>query len=292
MDRIMKTFVVTGATSGIGYATVKLLAATGSLVIGTGRSEERCIYAEREIRSLTGNSKVVYLTADLAQQNEVRALASRIREVITDHGENSLDGLVNNAGTFTYWLGLTVEGIETQWAVNHFAPFLLTHELLPLLETSRSGRVVTVSSDSHYGASIDWADVQHCRRYNGLRTYGETKLANILFSRGLNSRFTDLSKVRAFALDPGLVNTEIGKKGTPAIARLVWELRRRGGTRPEKPAAAILYLLLDDSLAESQEIYWKDCQPKKASRAACDEEATMRLWEYSRVMCGIKENIQ
>ncbi len=285
----MKTYVVTGATSGIGYSVAKLLAGSGALVIGTGRSSERCAAAEQQIRNLSGNEQVIYLTADLAQQTQVRELASRIREVMAKMGANALDGLVNNAGTFTYWLELTGEGVETQWAVNHFAPFLLTAELLPLLKAARNGRVIAVSSDSHYGARIDWNDVQHQRDYNGLRTYGETKLANILFTIKLNERLSSRSRVHAFAVDPGLVNTEIGKKGTPAIARMVWEIRRRGGTSPEKPAAGIVYLLLDDSLTNSKDIYWKDCQPKAASRFANDHEAAGRLWEYSRAVCGIKE---
>lgn len=285
----MKTYVITGATSGIGYAVTKLLAATGAMVIGTGRSTERCAQAEQQLRSLSGNPGVFYQVADLAQQNEVRTLALNIRKLIEKNNGHSIDGLVNNAGTFTYWFSLTQDGVETQWAVNHFAPFLLTNELLPLLEASGNGRVITVSSESHYGARIDWDDVQHCRNYSGLRAYGETKLANILFTSELNSRAANRSAVRAFAVDPGLVNTDIGKKGTPSIARMVWDLRRRGGTNPEKPAAGIVYLLLDPSLGEAREIYWKDCQPKKASRHARNAELAGKLWEYSQMICGMSE---
>lgn len=289
MYKNMKIYVVTGATSGIGYSVAKLLAATGALVIGTGRSVERCSQAEQQLRSITDNQLVFFLVADMTQQNEVRNLAVNIKKLIHEQNSHSIDGLVNNAGTFTYWLSLTSDGVETQWAVNHFAPFLLTNELLPLLEAVRSGKVITISSESHYGARIDWQDVQHCRNYNGLRAYGETKLANILFSLELNSREAGRSAVRAFAVDPGLVNTEIGKKGTPSIARIVWDLRRRAGTHPEKPAAGIIYLLLDQSLSESCDIYWKDCQPKKASRYARNAEFAKKLWDYSQKICGTEE---
>jgi len=288
----MKTYVVTGATSGIGNSTARLLASTGAVVIGTGRSEERCTLAEQQLRTCTGNQDVYFLSADLSQQSQVRRLAFEIKKLLSDMGLQSLDGLVNNAGTFTYWLALTADGIETQWAVNHFAPFLLTYELMPLLLASHSGRVVTVSSESHYGARIDWTDVQHCRNYNGLRAYGETKLANILFTLALNSRAAQDSAVRAFAVDPGLVNTKIGMKGTPGLVSKVWDLRRRGGTTPEKPATGILYLLLDQALSGSNEIYWKDCQPKKASRCACDVDLASRLWDYSQKICGIDGGIK
>lgn len=287
----MKTYVVTGATSGIGYSVARLLACAGAFVIGTGRSEERCARVQQQLRSIAANQNVYFKNADLAQQSQVRSLASEIRRLLNNMGEHSLDGLVNNAGIFAYWLTLTPDGVETQWAVNHFAPFLLTNELRPLLEASKCGRVIMVSSASHHGARIDWSDVQHCRNYNGLRTYGETKLANILFTRELNSRAAQGSAIRAFAVDPGLVNTEIGKKGTPGLVKMVWDLRRRGGTPPERPAAGILYLLLDHDLADSQEYYWKDCQPKKASRCASDSELASKLWEYSQKICGIEGGI-
>ena len=164
---IGKTYLVTGATSGIGLACAEILTMEGARVIGVGRSAERCRAAEQRLRALHPDAAPMYFVADLSLQSEVRGLAERVREALP-----GLDGLVNNAGTFTFWLELTREGFETQWAVNHLAPFLLTYELLPLLETAPAGRVVTVSSDSHYGARITWDDPQLRRHYNGLGAYG------------------------------------------------------------------------------------------------------------------------
>ncbi len=280
-----KTFVVTGATSGIGFAVAELLARQGAAVIGVGRSAERCRQAEAHLRRLPAGAPVHYLLADLSVQSEVQRLAGEIRGQLEADGKSWLDGLVNNAATFTYWLALTPDGIETQWAVNHLAAFALTRRLLPLLLAAPAARVVTVSSDSHYGARLDWDDLQLRRRYNALRAYGNTKLANVLFTLELNRRLGPDASLRAFAADPGLVKTDIALKGNPAVARWVWKLRRSGGVPPEQAALGVVSLLAEPNLGGSGEVYWKDGRPKRPSRRALDIEAAARLWQVSEQMC-------
>ena len=146
-----KTYVVTGATSGIGLACAEILVQQGAAVIGVGRSAARCQEAWKHLQTLNPDGEIVYLTADLSQQRQVRSLATSIRDTLASRGKCALDGLINAAGTFTYWFSLTPEGFETQWAVNHLAPFLLSNELLPLLQAADMSRVITVSSGSHYG---------------------------------------------------------------------------------------------------------------------------------------------
>ncbi len=286
-----KTIVVTGATSGIGLAAAELLVRQGVFVIGVGRSAERCREAERRLRFLNPQAGAVYRVADLSLQRQVRDLAAQIRELVTSNGRPGLDGLINNAGTFTYWLALTAEGFETQWAVNHLAPFLLTHELLPLLRAAPTARVVTTSSDSHFGLRLDWEDIQLRHHYNGLRAYGQTKLANVLFTLELNQRLGEHSTVRAFAADPGLVKTDIGLKGNPALVRWVWARRRAGGVTPEESARGIVFLACEPSIQDSTAVYWKDCAPKQASRQAMDRDAARRLWALSEQMCGIRQEV-
>jgi NAD(P)-dependent dehydrogenase (short-subunit alcohol dehydrogenase family) len=295
-----KTMVVTGATSGIGFATAERLVRLGAAVIGVGRSEERCREAQNRLLRSNPEAEVVYCVADLALQSQIRSLASEIREILDSNGKAGLDGLVNNAGTFTWWLTLTPEGFEMQWAVNHLAPFLITHELLPLLRSAPAARVVTISSASHYNGRLNWDDLQLRRHYNGLRAYQNTKLANVLFTLEFNRRMGPPSRLRAFAADPGLVKTDIGLKGTPALVRRVWQWRRRGGASPEKSAAGIVFLLSEPSLLgesspygkpvpqDSTAVYWKDGQPKQASHLALDEQAAARLWHQSERMCGIE----
>lgn len=289
MELLNKTYVVTGATSGIGLSTAAALARAGADVIGVGRSTERCRQAETAVGSLNPVVRVHYLTADLSQQGEVRRLAAMIRDRLAADGKATLEGLVNNAGTYTYWLTLTPDGIETQWAVNHLAGFLLTHELLPLLQAAPYARVVTVSSGSHHGARIHWDDPQLRRRYDGLAAYGITKLANILFTVELNRRLGEGSTVRAFAVDPGLVKTDIALKGTPELVRWIWKIRRSGGIDPEVPARCIQYLLTEPSIQHVPQQYWKNCHPARASRTALDGESAARLWTLSEGLCGIME---
>lgn len=286
---IRKTNVVTGATSGIGLAVAWQVAASGADVIGIGRSADRCRQAEDTIRAQAPDINVDYLVADLSLQSEVVKAADGICEILRRDGKTYLDGLVNNAGTFTYWFTLTAEGFETQWAVNYLAPFRMTLELLPLLQAAPAARVVTVSSGSHYGARMHWDDLQMRRCYNGLRAYGQTKLANILFTLELNRRLGTQSSVHAYAADPGLVKTDIGLKGSPGIVRWVWGLRRSGGISPGESASGIVKLLNEPSIQNSSLVYWMHGNPKASSKASLDASAARQLWEISEKMCGFSE---
>jgi NAD(P)-dependent dehydrogenase (short-subunit alcohol dehydrogenase family) len=282
-----KTIVVTGATSGIGLATASALAGMGARVMGVGRSAERCREAERKLNSIYPAGQATYCVADLTLQSEVRRVAGEIREILAARGLYSLDSLVNNAGTFTYWLNLTAEGFETQWALNHLAPFLLTIELLPLLEAAPGARVVTVSSESHAHIRLNWADIQLRRHYNGLRAYKQSKMANVLFTAELNRRLGSDSRVRAFAADPGLVQTDIGFKGTPGIVQWVWGWRRAMGIPPAEAARGIVHLLGETSLRNPHDVYWRHGQPRRPDPQALDAVNGQRLWSLSCQMCGL-----
>jgi len=282
-----KTVVVTGATSGIGYAVADLLMCQGAKVIGVGRSLERCRQAENRLRASHPAGRVTYLVADLSLQSQVREVAAQIRDHASTDGTARLDGLINNAGTFTYSLTLTSEGFEMQWAVNHLAAFLLTHELLPLLQAAPIARVVTVSSGAHKHERLHWEDVQLRRRYNGLRAYGQSKLANLLFTLELNRRLGDGSSLRAFAANPGLVSTDIAVKGNPGFVGWLWKRWSDGGITPEESARGVAYLASEPSIQNAPEIYWKHGAPQSPSKYALDEASARRLWDLSVEMCGV-----
>ncbi|MEJ2748550.1 MAG: SDR family NAD(P)-dependent oxidoreductase [Anaerolineae bacterium] len=280
-----QTIVVTGATSGIGLAAAKQLVQRGAFVIGIGRSAERCARTQEQFQSLAPAARVVYLTADLSLQTAVHQAARQIRHILHQAGTDKLDALINNAGTFTYWLTLTPEGFETQWAVNHLAPFLLTHELLPLLKAAPASRVITVSSGSHYKTRLRWDDIQLRHRYNGLRAYKQTKLANVLFTAEFNRRTN--GTVHAFAADPGLVNTDIGAKSDSFISRWIWNIRRQGGISAAESAQGLVFLVSEPGIQESNEIYWRHGAPKSPSQWALNATAARRLWDLSEKMCAI-----
>jgi NAD(P)-dependent dehydrogenase (short-subunit alcohol dehydrogenase family) len=283
------TYVVTGATSGIGRCVAEGLVERGHDLIGVGRSADRCAETRRALESTSGSGRVSICRADLSLQNEVRGLAVEVSQLIDQWGETGLNGLVNNAATFTFWQTLTPEGFEMQWAVNHLAPFLLTHELLPSLKAAPAARVVTMSSGSHYRARLDWDDLQLQRHYNPLRAYGRTKLANVAFTAELNRRLGPGSSIRVFAADPGLVKTDIGAKTNSRLAGWIWALRRRGGIEPEQAAEGVLELLIGESVDVAKGLYWKHGKPKPPSPYALEPSVGRRLWQASSQMCGIDE---
>jgi NAD(P)-dependent dehydrogenase (short-subunit alcohol dehydrogenase family) len=278
-----RTAVITGATAGIGLATAVAFARAGALVLGTGRDPRRCSAAEQQVLKAAPGAEVCYMAADLSLQSGVRQLAHQIPIELQGL---PLDILVNNAGVYLSRFTQTADGIETTMAVNHLAPFLLTNELLAFLFASPQGRVITVSSNSHVHTRLDLVNWNTPRGYHGLKAYKQTKLCNILFTCELARRMRG-TRVRAFAVDPGLVNTAIGMKSTDGLARLVWQLRRRQGTPPHVPARTILYLAAEPGLQKTTEVYWRDCRPKAPSREALDLLTAGRLWELSARLCGL-----
>lgn len=282
-----KTAVVTGATSGIGLYSLLALAQAGAFVIGVGRSAERNRSAETFIREQAPGAQVHYLLADLSLQSQVRRLGDEIRSVLRGYGTPGLEILVNNAGMYAQRKTYTAEGIETLLAVNHLAVFLLTLELLPALRAASDARVLTVSSNSHYMARLNPTRLNRPIFYLGFYRYGQSKLANILFTLELRRRTTG-SSLRAFAIDPGLVNTDIGVKEAGVLSKMVWVSRAKKGSHPEVPAQTVRYLASDPAVRDHPAIYWRDCQPKEPSPRAMDATLAGALWAESERLCGIE----
>ena len=279
--------VVTGATSGIGLAAATELAGRGAIVIGVGRSLQRCQSAQELIQKAHPRARVTFKLADLSTQGQVRRLAAEIRGWVQSNQNGKIDVLVNNAAMVTNWYTTTEDGYEMQFAVNHLAPFLLTYELLPLLKVAPAARILTVSSNSHRRARIRWRDVMMRRSYNTLLAYKQSKLANVLFSAEYNRRYGASTPMRAYAIDPGLVNTDIGLKGTSGIVRWVWDRCRLKGNTPQQGAETVVFVATDPSAGGSMEVYWKNCQPVAPSKYAQQEEHAKRLWELSERLCGV-----
>lgn len=282
-----KTIVITGASAGIGYRAALEFCRRGGFVIGVGRNEERCERAHEMILQEVPKARIAFVIGDLSRQSEVKRLADEIELILKSKGYENLDVLVNNAGLFMDRMVLTEDGIETTIAVNHMAPFLLTHLLLPLLQKSPSGRVITVSSDSHLRTLLNPEHIRKPGIFISLWQYKVSKLANVLFSFEFN-RLHAGSSVHAFAVDPGLVNTDIGLKGTGPLSSFIWRKRQALGVDPIEPATTILFLAGDPEAPKSTAIYWHDSAPKNPARNAVDPVLASRLWQESGKLCHIE----
>jgi NAD(P)-dependent dehydrogenase (short-subunit alcohol dehydrogenase family) len=286
-----KAIVITGATAGIGYRTALEFCRRGGTVIGIGRNERRCASAREKILQEVPKARISFLTADLSRQSEVRRLVGEIETTLKSLGFKELHVLVNNAGLFMDKLTLTEDGIETTIAVNHMAPFLLTHLLLPLLEKSPDSRVITVSSDSHLRTFIRPEHIRKPLIFVSLWQYKVSKLANVLFSLEFNRRRAGAAP-HAFAVDPGLVNTDIGLKGTGPLSSFIWRKRQAMGVDTIEPATTILFLAGDADAPVSDAVYWHDSAPKTPARNAVDPNLAARLWRESARLCHIDDKME
>lgn len=279
----MKTIVITGATSGIGLETARILCRQGFRVLGVGHSEKNCELAKGDLLSGNPEAQLTYLSADLMQQHEVLRVANELTAYINENCGGELYALINNAGCARNWYMTTDEGYEQQFALNYLAGFLLSHELLPLLLKSR-GRVLMTGSESHKGIKVHWNDVMFRRGYNPLTAYKQSKLCDILFAKGLNDRYS-ADGLRAYVLDPGLVHTEIGSKAAGGIGGVVWALRKRHGVEPSVPAET--YAFLCNPEREPQGLYYHLCEENTYSKEVTRENAD-RLFALSERLCGIR----
>lgn len=281
MDK--KVCVVTGATSGIGYAIAKGLASAGYETMLLGRNPAKGAAAIESIRALTGNASLAYYNVDLSSQKQIRQAAEEIA------GKHSrIDALVNNAGVWTSRCELTDERIEKQFAVNHVAYFLLTHLLYPAIARSADGRIINIGSDSHKYGRIHFDDLNLERSYHGLKAYGQSKLANLLFTYELD-RLKKEDHVSVYCVQPGLVKTDIGIKHTNPFHAFMWKLRRASGMTPEEAAKTAIYLATSPEASGQSGLYWDRSKPKPSSSRSHDRETASRLWNVTKELCGISD---
>ena len=274
--------LITGATSGIGLVTAHELAARGATVALVGRDEARARAAVEAIRQQTGNSEVDYLLADFSSQAAIRGLAEAFRRRY-----GALHVLVNNAGVICWNRQETVDKLEMTFAVNHLAPFLLTNLLLDSLRASAPARVVTVASDAHTGATIPFDDLQQTQgNYQWLRVYGQSKLANIMFTYAL-ARWLASSGVTANALHPGVVATRIYRSQNRLFNFAAMRVMPVFALSPEKGARTSVYLASSPEVATISGQYFVKCKPKRSWKTSYDEEAQERLWAISEQLTGL-----
>ncbi|HEX4433571.1 MAG TPA: SDR family oxidoreductase [Acidimicrobiales bacterium] len=280
-----KTVVVTGANSGIGFETAAALAAMGARVLVTARNADKGRAAVAAItQRLRGDAQVQLVVFDLADLASVRRGAAEILELAP-----RLDVLVNNAGLVLSERAETVDGYEATFATNHLGPFLLTNLLLERITASGPSRVVNVASTAHNAArkGMPFDDLQTTTHYRGMRVYGESKLANMLFTLELARRLQG-SGVTANSLHPGTVRSGYGGSGD-ARGFLAFGIKIASPffLSSAKGARTSVYLASSPEVEGVNGEYFVKCKPRKPRRWAQDPDAAQRLWRVSEELVGL-----
>lgn len=278
-----KNVLVTGATSGIGLEASVELARRGARVTMVGRDRRKTEAAVAEVKARSGAGEVSSLLCDFSSQAEIRRFA---QEVLASH--ERLDVLINNAGAVNKERRLTVDGIETTFAVNHLGYFLLTHLLTDRLVSSAPARVVTVASEAHRNGTLDFDDLGFERGYRIMRTYGRSKLANILFSNELARRLAGTG-VTSNSLHPGVVATNIWSGAPGWVRPIIQLLSRPFFLKPEEGAAPIVYLAASPEVDGVTGQYFLRHKPVPPAPLVLDEAVAKRLWTVSAGMVGLPE---
>ena len=280
VDMRGKVCMVTGANAGIGRATALGLARMGATVVMVCRNTDRGQEALAWVQQESGNSSVRLFLADLSSQASIHRLATDFKALYP-----ALHVLINNAGIIPRRWILTEDGLETQFAVNHLAYFLLTALLLDVLKAGAPARIINVSSQLHGRAPLDFDDLQSERSYNRVLVYARTKLANVLHSYEL-ARMLEGTGVTANCLHPGVVATNLlaDATGLPRVIRLAARVVRAS---PEAGARTSLYLATSPEVEGVTGKYFVRQRAVPSSEASYDQSAARRLWRVSEELTGL-----
>jgi retinol dehydrogenase-12 len=281
-----KVCVVTGGTRGLGRSTAEALAQMGATVVIHGRNADAVEKIARDIARSTSNANISGAVGSFDSLADVRRIA---QEILIRH--DRIDVLVNNAGAVTAKRKSTLDGLEWQIGVNHMAPFLLTNLLLDRMKATPSSRIVTVSSGAHRRGMLELDDLnwEH-RRYDGLQAYGDSKLANILFTRELARRLEG-TDVTAKCVHPGLVATNIFS-GMGLIGQVFGLLARPWLLSAKKGAKTAIHVAASPEVAGITGEYFDKCEVARTAAAASNTQDARRLWELSEKLSGFADHEQ
>jgi NAD(P)-dependent dehydrogenase (short-subunit alcohol dehydrogenase family) len=280
--------IVTGASSGIGKETAKVLVRMGWHVIGTGRNPQRSDAAEAEIRgAIAGGGTLDFLRGDMALMAETKRIADEIKALTS-----RIDVLINNAGGVRDQRYITAEGTEETFTANHLAPFLLTRELLPLLKAtaarSKPGdvRVIATSSLAYQTAkAMNWDDIQHLSGdFPASGVYCEAKLANVLYSHELAKRVA-ADGIAVQSLIPGVVHTNFASHGDEGMQGY---LKDAPGKTPAEVAETLVWMATAPETGLPSARHFYDMQEQPIQPHGADDAAAARLWaESEKILAGL-----
>ena len=267
-----KLAIVTGANSGMGMATVEALSDEGAKVIMLCRSEKR---GKEALQKLSENKdrQIELMLCDLGDYDSIRSFVSQVKEKY-----KKLDVLVNNAGFISLDRQETKEGLERQFGINHIGHFLLTTELVDIMD--RGSRVVNVASGAHKTGKIHFDDINLTKGYNVIKGYSQSKLANVLFTRELARRLKDKG-ITVNCCHPGAVATNIGIDRDTGFGKTITSLLKPFFQTPAEGARTAIFLATDESVKDITGEYFYRCRIANSSRRSKDMELAKRLYEFS-----------
>lgn len=271
LDLSGKTYLVTGANSGLGRETARALSAKGAYIIATGRTADKASAALAEL-----GCEGLGLACELSDLTSVRACVAAVAKL-----DRPLDGIIANAGIMALPEAQLQQGVELQLFTNHIGHFTLITGLLERL--TDSARVVVVSSAAHMGApegGVDFDNLDGSAGYHPWKMYGQSKLANILFTKALARRFEGSQRV-ANTLHPGVIETNLLRHQMDAAEALLDRIGRENIKSIPQGAATQVFLAVHPDGAQHNGKYFDNCQVTKPLPAADDRQLADRLWAWS-----------
>jgi len=280
-----KRCLITGANSGIGKATAIKLAQMGGHIIMACRNAIKAEEAKKEIIHRSGNQQIEIMLVDFAKQADVHALADQFKS-----SYSHLDVLVNNAGLIAEKRETTSEGYELTFAVNHLAPFLLTHLLLDQLKAAESARVINVSSEAHRIGKLNFGNLHLERDYTNIKAYANSKLCNILFTNTLAKKLKE-TNITTNALHPGVVNSNFGGNSSMFWQAMV-AMARPFMVSIEKGAETSIYLASAQEVANTTGMYFVRKKKRRPSADAANTQIAQKLWDVSLALTGLAKEVE
>ena len=259
-----KTIVITGMTSGVGRALCEYFLDRGETVIGISRNQAKLEEVKDAFKLLEGT-----LHTYQADFKDLDAVEGVIKQVTKDFSDG-IDMLINNAALVPKKKTITKDGFETQFQVNHLVPVKMSHGFFELLK-KRQGTIITTSSNAHLKAKFNPADLEGTKRYHALRSYARTKLYNVMTTLMINDHYAIKHGMKAYAVHPGLVQTEIGTKETSKLYAWLWRKYTKRGITPKEAVFTYAFLVYEEDPKTTIPYFYKS-QPYPYSTVARAQE--------------------